>query len=85
MDVKLPSVDGERVAGDTQRQFLDTAVGAGATAWVKIVIGASTDPDQFDQAVGMVAEAARLGRDPNRPAAPAEPMAVIARRSSCNR
>ena len=48
------------VAPDTQRQFLNTAVRAGVTTWVKIVIGATTDLDQFDQAVGMVAEAARL-------------------------
>jgi len=60
MDVKLSSVDGQSVAADTQRQFLNTAVRAGVTTWVKIVIGATTDLDQFDQAVGMVAEAARL-------------------------
>jgi 7-carboxy-7-deazaguanine synthase len=60
MDVKLSSVDGEHVAADTQRQFLAAAVGAGVATWVKIVIGATTDLDQFDQAVGMVADTAQL-------------------------
>jgi organic radical activating enzyme len=55
MDVKLPSVDGERVAPATQQEFLRTALEAGATTWVKMVIGADTDPDQFDQAIRMVA------------------------------
>ncbi len=59
MDLKLPSVDGERVAPDTQRVFLRTALAAGATTWAKIVVGDATDPDQFDAAVSMVAEAAR--------------------------
>ncbi len=58
MDVKLPSVDGERVAPDVQRRFLVAAVDAGVTAWVKIVVGASTDPHQFDEAIRMVAGAA---------------------------
>jgi 7-carboxy-7-deazaguanine synthase len=60
MDVKLPSVDGERVAPDIQRRFLDTALRAGVTTWVKMVIGASTDPVQFDEAMAMVAEVAGL-------------------------
>ena len=60
MDVKLPSVDGEGVGPDVQRRFLAAAIEAGVTTWVKIVIGASTDPDEFDQAVAMVAEAAEL-------------------------
>jgi len=55
MDVKLPSVDGERVAPATQQQFLRTALEAGATTWVKMVIGADTDADQFDEAIRMVA------------------------------
>ncbi len=42
MDLKLPSVDGERVAPDVQRRFLAAAVDAGVTTWVKIVVGAST-------------------------------------------
>ncbi len=58
MDVKLPSVDGEQVAPDVQRRFLDTAIEGGVTTWVKIVVGASTDPGQFDEAMAMVAEAA---------------------------
>jgi 7-carboxy-7-deazaguanine synthase len=64
MDVKLPSVDGQRVAADNQRQFLGSAVEAGVHTWVKIVIGATTDLDQFDQAVRMVADTARLGHGP---------------------
>jgi len=67
MDVKLSSVDGEHVAADTQRQFLDAAVGAGVPTWVKIVIGATTDLVQFDQAVGIVAETARQNRGPEVP------------------
>ena len=39
MDVKLPSVDGERVDPERQRQFLDAALSAGLTTWVKIVVG----------------------------------------------
>ena len=62
MDVKLPSVDGERVAPEVQRTFLTAAIEAGATAWVKIVIGHSTDPRQFDDALQMVAEVAALTR-----------------------
>jgi organic radical activating enzyme len=58
MDVKLPSVDGERVRPDVQRRFLRSAVGAGVTTWVKVVVGAATDPAEFDRAIGMVAEAA---------------------------
>ena len=60
MDVKLPSVDGEQVAADVQRNFLGAAIEAGTTVWVKIVIGASTDPVQFDAAVRMVAEVAEV-------------------------
>ncbi len=58
MDIKLPSVDGEQVAADVQRNFLGAVIEAGTTVWVKIVIGASTDPVQFDDAVRMVAEMA---------------------------
>ncbi len=68
MDVKLPSVDGEQVDPDLQRRFLGTAIDGGATTWVKIVIGASTDPDEFDEAIAMVAEAAaRFGVGDGRP------------------
>jgi 7-carboxy-7-deazaguanine synthase len=56
MDVKLPSVDREQVSPETQRRFLGTALAAGLTTWVKIVIGATTDPDEFDSAIAMVAE-----------------------------
>ncbi len=58
MDVKLPSVDGERVASDAQRDFLLTALAAGVETWVKIVIGDSTDTVELDEAVDMVAAAA---------------------------
>ena len=56
MDVKLPSVDGERVRPDTQRGFLDAALRSGVKTWVKLVIGASVDLDEFDRAIDMVAE-----------------------------
>lgn len=59
MDLKLPSVDGERVSPDTQREFLVTALAGGATTWAKIVLGASTDLDEFDTAVEMVHDAGR--------------------------
>jgi 7-carboxy-7-deazaguanine synthase len=62
MDVKLPSVDGEHVVPDTQWSFLDTALQAGVTTWVKMVIGPSTDMDQFDGAIRMVAELAEARR-----------------------
>jgi 7-carboxy-7-deazaguanine synthase len=58
MDLKLPSVDGERVAPGTQRGFLDVALRAGVTTWVKVVIGSATDGDQFDEAIDTVARAA---------------------------
>ena len=64
MDLKLPSVDGERVASATQRGFLDAALSAGITTWVKVVIGAATDRDQFDEAIDTVARAAAEGRGP---------------------
>lgn len=59
MDLKLPSVDDERVSPDTQRAFLRTALAAGKTVWAKIVVGASTDPGQLDAAVEMVVETGR--------------------------
>jgi organic radical activating enzyme len=73
MDVKLPSVDGERVDPERQRQFLDAALTAGLTTWVKIVVGATTDCSELDRAVDMVADAAR-GAAPTEPA-PAGPTA----------
>jgi len=62
MDVKLPSVDGERVDPSLQQRFLDVALRAGVDTWVKIVVGAHTDTDELSKAVAMVAEAA--GRTP---------------------
>lgn len=62
MDLKLPSVDGERVAPATQATFLDEALDAGATTWVKIVVGPDTDLDEFDAGLALVA-AASAGRD----------------------
>jgi 7-carboxy-7-deazaguanine synthase len=62
MDVKLPSVDGERVRPETQWRFLDTALRSGVTTWVKLVIGASVDRAEFDRAVDMVAELDRTSR-----------------------
>lgn len=59
MDVKLASVDGERVDPERQRRFLDAALSAGLTTWVKIVVGATTDNAELDRAVDMVAEAVR--------------------------
>lgn len=56
MDLKLPSVDGERVDPATQLRFLE--VSAARSVAVKIVLGASTDPDELRAAVRMVAEVA---------------------------
>ncbi len=58
MDIKLSSVDGDQVKPATQQRFLDTALQAGVTTWVKMVIGPSTDLEQFDGAMQMVAELA---------------------------
>ena len=66
MDVKLPSVDGERVDPERQRQFLDAALSAGLTTWVKIVVGSTTDGSELDRAVEMVADAARERPRPTR-------------------
>ena len=57
MDVKLRSVDGERVAPTTQAAFLAESLASGATTWVKVVVGPDTDLDEFDAAVAMVAAA----------------------------
>jgi 7-carboxy-7-deazaguanine synthase len=56
MDLKLPSVDGEQVDPERQRRFLEVALSAGLTTWVKIVVGAGTDINELDRAVAMVAE-----------------------------
>lgn len=55
MDLKLRSVDGERVVPTTQATFLTQAVASGATTWVKVVIGPDTDLDEFDAGIAMVA------------------------------
>jgi organic radical activating enzyme len=57
MDLKLRSVDHELVAPTTQAAFLGTALDAGVTTWVKIVVGPDTDLDEFDAGVAMVADA----------------------------
>jgi 7-carboxy-7-deazaguanine synthase len=59
MDIKLSSVDGEHVRPETQQRFLAAALDSGVTTWVKLVLGPSTDPMQFDQAIDVVAAAAR--------------------------
>jgi 7-carboxy-7-deazaguanine synthase len=56
MDIKLNSVDGEQVDLATHRRFLAAASDAGTTTWVKIVVGASVDPGEFDAAITMVAK-----------------------------
>ncbi len=61
MDVKLPSVDGEQVSPEVQRRFLCTALAARLSTWVKIVIGATTDPGEFDTAIAMVSSSAESG------------------------
>jgi 7-carboxy-7-deazaguanine synthase len=55
MDLKLTSVDGERVEPITQARFLEESVGSGATTWVKVVIGPDTDLGEFDASLTMVA------------------------------
>jgi 7-carboxy-7-deazaguanine synthase len=57
MDLKLRSVDGESVAAVTQASFLSAAMASGATTWVKVVVGAHTDPDEFDTGIARVAAA----------------------------
>lgn len=57
MDLKLDSVDGQRVDPGTQRRFLELAVKSCAVA-VKVVLGPETDPGELEAAVAMVAEAA---------------------------
>ncbi len=61
MDLKLPSVDGEDVDPLRQRQFLETALSAGLETWVKVVVGAHTDPGELDRGIAMVAEATAAG------------------------
>ncbi len=56
VDLKLPSVDGERVDPGVQRRFLAIALDGGVTTWVKIVVSASVAVDELDAAVAMVAD-----------------------------
>lgn len=62
MDLKLPSVDGERVDPATQARFLAAALATGATTWVKVVIAPQTAVDEFDAAITLVSQAS-VGRD----------------------
>ena len=62
IDVKLGSVDGEQVSLEKQRRFLSTSASAGVATWVKIVIGAATDPVEFDAAIAMVVEVVEEGK-----------------------
>ena len=64
MDLKLRSVDGGTVTPATQAEFLAAALTGGATTWVKIVIGAHTDLDEFDAGIDLVAAAAAAGAQP---------------------
>jgi 7-carboxy-7-deazaguanine synthase len=59
IDLKLPSVDGEKVEEDLQRRFLRCALEAEhLVTWVKIVVGPSTDTTELDHAIDMVVEEA---------------------------
>lgn len=55
MDLKLPSVDGTRTDPAVQRRFLRVSLAAGLDTWVKIVLGPTTDRDELEAAVDMVA------------------------------
>lgn len=63
IDVKLGSVDGESVSLDRQHRFINASAAAGVTTWVKIVIGAATDPVEFDAVMAMVVQVAGEGRE----------------------
>ncbi|MGD0881891.1 MAG: 7-carboxy-7-deazaguanine synthase QueE [Acidimicrobiales bacterium] len=62
MDLKLPSVDGERVDVAAQAAFLAESLASGTATWVKVVIGPDTDIDEFDAAIAMVTEASAASR-----------------------
>ena len=81
MDVKLPSVDGEKVDPAVQRRFLQVALHAGVETWVKIVIGPDTDRSELAEAVTGVAEAAPLasGQAPVIYLQPVSPFASVTR------
>ena len=79
MDVKLPSVDGEKVDSAVQRRFLDAALRAGVETWVKIVVGPDTDRGELTEAVTMVAQAGSgaSGRPPVIYLQPVTPFAAV--------
>ncbi|HWE70720.1 MAG TPA: 7-carboxy-7-deazaguanine synthase QueE, partial [Acidimicrobiales bacterium] len=81
MDVKLPSVDGEKVDPAVQSRFLDVALSAGIDTWVKIVIGPDTERGELADAVMMVAEATSLasGAGPVIYLQPVTPFAAVTR------
>lgn len=54
MDVKLDSVDHQHVALKRHVRFLEIAAGASRSVWVKVVVGASTTPEDVVAAAGMV-------------------------------
>jgi len=56
-DLKLPSVDGERVDTEVQEAFVAAALDGGATTWAKVVVGPDTDRAELEAAVAMVARA----------------------------
>ena len=85
MDLKLPSVDGERVDPDVQRSFLRTALDADRSTWVKIVIGPDSDLDEFDGAVSMVFEEAMNAAHTRGETDPEAHALPLARRSSFSR
>jgi len=64
MDLKLASVDGQRVAPTTQSRFLTEAAASGATTWVKVVIGPDTDLNEFDAGIALVAGVSAGRADP---------------------
>lgn len=78
MDVKLASVDGEHVDAGTQQRFLRTAIDAGVTTWVKVVIGPGTDEAELDAAAAMVASVAEgSGARPEVYLQPVTPFAAV--------
>ena len=82
MDLKLGSVDGARVSAATQERFLRTALDSDATTWVKVVVGADTDTDEFDRAVETVAACAGPGGGPEVFLQPVTPFGTVERAPS---
>jgi 7-carboxy-7-deazaguanine synthase len=58
MDLKLTSVDGERVALATHERFLAVAAGSVPHVFCKIVVGADTSAGELEEAVAMVVRTA---------------------------